>query len=31
MNAFLKWMMAATLLTRSMGAFAENYEIRPVR
>jgi hypothetical protein len=31
MNAFLKWMMAATLLTRSMGAFAENFESRPVR
>ena len=31
MNAFLKWMMAATLLTRSMGTFAENYESRLVR
>lgn len=31
MNACLKWMMAATLLTRSMGTFAENYESLLVR
>jgi hypothetical protein len=31
MNAFLKRMMAAMLLTRLMGAFAENCDSRPVR
>jgi hypothetical protein len=31
MKAFLKWMMAATLLTRSMGTFVEDYESRLVR
>jgi hypothetical protein len=31
MSAFLKWMMAATLLTRFMEAFAETNDGRPVR
>jgi hypothetical protein len=31
MNTFLKSIMATTLLTRSMGTFAENYKSRPAR